>query len=314
MILTAKQKKALERLERQETNLARIRTANNEFYRSQAADIDLTPVPPERKQAFAPTDDLKPYLKVGEFVKVENNTTAGKYRPEGYGYVQETFGVGLAAFYTIKYTPAHDGGRIHKRVHLAELTPCSPFDNTLPEDSKRARKSPDPVPELEEEVRDDRLPIQKLCDALVLGARRGKMKGWYRRTLELGNRRYLNDNEERQFKIELLMFEQHLNEPSVKQLKHDRKASARYKKTKKYRKMRVDPITLKYFVQTAWGLSSGFLCKFKARQSTTTDNANPSVDYLIDSKVKEEDDKTVIDDLVLATNTFTSSYLFAINC
>lgn len=34
-------------------------------------------------------------------------------------------------------------------------------------------------------VVDDRLPIQKLCDALILGARRGKTKGWHRRTLQL---------------------------------------------------------------------------------------------------------------------------------
>ena len=171
VVITAKEKKAIERINRKEINLARIKTANNEFYRSQAADINLTPVPPERKPAFTPAEDNRPYLKVGEFVKVERNTTTRKNRPEGYGYINETFGAGLAAFYSVKYTPAHDGGRTHKDIQLGDLTPCSPFDDVLQEDTKRSRKSTDPVPELEEEVLDDRLPIQKICDALILGAR-----------------------------------------------------------------------------------------------------------------------------------------------
>ena len=113
----------------------------------------------------------------------------------------------MAAFYSVKYTPAHDGGRTHKDIQLSVLTPYSPFDDVLQEDMKRSRKSTDPVPELEEEVLDDRLPIQKLCDALILGARRGKTKGWHRRTLGLGASRYLNNDKERQFQIELLIFE-----------------------------------------------------------------------------------------------------------
>ena len=97
VVLTAKQKTALARIEREETNLARIKTANTEFYRNQAAEIDLTPTLPERKPAFTPTDDLRPFLSIGEFVKVEASPS-GKYRPEGYGYITETSGVGLAAF------------------------------------------------------------------------------------------------------------------------------------------------------------------------------------------------------------------------
>ena len=37
---------------------------------------------------------------------------------------------------------------------------------------------------------DRRLPIEKLCDALILGGRRGKGKGWYQRGLGLGNGRF----------------------------------------------------------------------------------------------------------------------------
>ena len=52
VILTAKQKTALARIERQDINIARIETANNEFYEEVAAEIDLTPTLPERKPAY----------------------------------------------------------------------------------------------------------------------------------------------------------------------------------------------------------------------------------------------------------------------
>ena len=290
VVLTAKQAAALARIERQELNLERIKLANSQFYREQAADIDLTPVPPERKQAFILAEDNRPYLGIGEYVKVESKTDAGYNRPEGYGYIHQTFGVGLAALYSVKYTPAFDGGRVHKQVRLGDLTPCSPFDECLAEESRRKRKPVIPEPELVEEVVDDRLPIQKLCDCLITGARRGKAEGWHRRALQLGNGRYMNPEEQRQFRTELMLLEQHLAEPSVQKLKHERKMQARYKKSKKFRKMKTDPITLTYFVQTAWGLSSSFLSKFKAKiKAKTTEEVDCAVDFFTDDEVKVDD-------------------------
>ena len=103
-------------------------------------DTGITPTPPpERKPAFTLTDDNRPFLPVGDFVKVEAKTESGHNRPEGYGYISETFGVGAAAFYTVKYTPAYDGGRTHKKVHLIDLTSSSPFNDCLPPESKRKR-------------------------------------------------------------------------------------------------------------------------------------------------------------------------------
>ena len=57
----------------------------------------MTPVPPERNPVFVLTEDYQPYLKVGEFMKVEAKTDAGYNRIEGYGYIVELFGVGIAA-------------------------------------------------------------------------------------------------------------------------------------------------------------------------------------------------------------------------
>lgn len=69
VVLTAKQASTLARIERQETNLARIKEANTQRYCDQVVDLDLTPAPPERKPAFALEDDQRPYLKVGEEIK-----------------------------------------------------------------------------------------------------------------------------------------------------------------------------------------------------------------------------------------------------
>ena len=219
VVLTANQASALARIERQENNLARIKEANTQRYRDQVVDLDLTPTPPERKPAFTLEDDQRPYLKVGEFTKVKRDMSAGNNQPEGYGYIVATFGMGLAAYYTVKYTPGYDGGRVHKCVRLGDLTPCSPFEECLAPGSKRDRNQSiqELELELEEEEKkiDDMLPIEKLCGALLLGVRRGKVKGWHRCTLQLGNSRCLNKDEEQQFKIELMLLEQHLSEPSM---------------------------------------------------------------------------------------------------
>ena len=77
-----------------------------------------------------------------------------------------------------------------------------------------------------------------------------------------------------------MLLEQHLSEPSVVQLKHKRKMNRRY--VKKVRRMCVDQIIIAYFVRVAWGLSTGFLFKFKKRaqskqQSTATNLVGEAV-------------------------------------
>ena len=70
--LTASQLSALQKHNRQETNLERIKVANRIRYQEGCADLQLAgPVPPERKLAFRLSDDLRPFLTRGSFVKVE---------------------------------------------------------------------------------------------------------------------------------------------------------------------------------------------------------------------------------------------------
>ena len=139
VVLTNKQASTLKKIERQESNLIRIKDANTLMYEEMCTDVDLTPTPPERKMAIHFGDSLRPFLTIGEFVKVEEKTSSGHNRPTGYGYITETFGVGAAAFYSVKFTPAYDSARTYKNIRLCDLTPCKPFGDCISDDVKRIR-------------------------------------------------------------------------------------------------------------------------------------------------------------------------------
>ena len=134
IVLTTKQATALSRIKQQESNLVPTKATRIQLYSDQAADLDLTPVQPERKPVFVPTEDHRPYLKagkfvpylkIGKFVKIKAKTDTGFSSPRRYSYVSESFGVNTAVFYEIKYTPAYD--RVYKQVN----SPCSPVNECL---------------------------------------------------------------------------------------------------------------------------------------------------------------------------------------
>ena len=116
-----------------------------------------------------------------------------------------------------------------------------------------------------------------------------------------------------------MLLEQHLVEPSVVKLKHNRRAKGRYAKSKKLRRLPVDSITLTYFVNVVLGSSTGFLAKFKARinvkqQSKATNyEGSGSVNYFLITDKDGNINRTVIDCLKIATDRFTPAYLCAIN-
>ena len=92
IILTNKQSAALQRFERQEKNLERIKLANTHLYKEQVKEMDPSPSAPERKSAFVLAEDNRAHLQIGEFFKVEAFTSSGqgRYRPKGYEYITET--------------------------------------------------------------------------------------------------------------------------------------------------------------------------------------------------------------------------------
>ena len=136
-VITPQQLRALQKIQRAENDLTRIKEANNTRYENESANISiLDPTPPERKRAFILSDDNRPFLSIGSFVKVDADTSAGHNRPAGFGYVTECCGVGGAALYSVKYNHAYDGGRTHKKIHLSALTPGMPFNNFSTDNEK----------------------------------------------------------------------------------------------------------------------------------------------------------------------------------
>ena len=202
-------------------NQQRIKDANQKRYEEGCTELQLAdPIPPERKPAIRLSDNGRPFLTRDSFVKVGTDSSHGKNRPEGYGYITACHGVGGAAIYDVKYTPVYDGGRTHRKISLDFLTPCTPFDDIITNVTKRKRKlTQSSVISIPPQPSDNRLPIDKLKDALILGSRRGKKKGWHRRTLGLQTGKQFNDKEMQQFQIELLLLEQSLSTSNM--LKRD---------------------------------------------------------------------------------------------
>ena len=311
--LTTQQISALRKHDRQVLNLQRIKEANQKRYEEGCAELEVAdPVPPERKPAFRIADNQSAFLTRDSFVKVEADTSCVRNRPHGYGYITACHGVGGAAIYDVKFTPAYDSGRIHKAISLSYLTSCSPFDDIIAEGKKQRRRqtqiSTIPTPS---QLVDDRLPIDKLRDALVVGSRQGKKTGWHRRTLGLQTGKQFNNKETQQFQIELILLEQLLSTSKVLVL-------SRYKKSGYFKKVKLPPVSLKYFVQIAWGFSNSFLCKFKKRmekREVTVDESG--VDMFVCPGNEEDSEgkpvETVVTNLQLAESYFTPQYMFALN-
>ena len=81
--LTASQLSALQKHNRQETNRVRIKEVNQLCYQKSCAILQLAePVPLDRRLALWLSDDGRPFLMHGLFVKVRSNTFSGRNRPD----------------------------------------------------------------------------------------------------------------------------------------------------------------------------------------------------------------------------------------
>ena len=79
---TALQLSALLKHDRQETNRVRIKEANQLRYQEGCATLKhAEAVTPNRKQALWLSDDGRPFLTHGLFVKVRSDTSSGINRP-----------------------------------------------------------------------------------------------------------------------------------------------------------------------------------------------------------------------------------------
>ena len=79
---------------------------------------------PDRKRGIVVDDDMRAALTTGDYVKVELDSSPGMNRPDGYGFILETHGVGPASTFTVKYGPVY-GSLTFKRIPVSAITPAA---------------------------------------------------------------------------------------------------------------------------------------------------------------------------------------------
>jgi hypothetical protein len=90
-------------MKQKEEDLKIIADANKGLFHAAAAAQEEMTTEPDRKPTIDVSDELKPALNVGNYVKVNADTSFNKNRPEGFGFVQDVRGVGAATIVNVKY-------------------------------------------------------------------------------------------------------------------------------------------------------------------------------------------------------------------
>lgn len=129
--LTKAEMKHLGKMKRKELNISRISTANIVRLVDQLpVDEFILSVPPERKPVtLIDFDCRKPLLNVGDFVAVDEDYSAGIFRPYGCGFIVGHDGRNRVSSYSVKYTPGYDNGRTHGKIPLSACTRRSYSDS-----------------------------------------------------------------------------------------------------------------------------------------------------------------------------------------
>ena len=71
---------------------------------------------PDRKPAIKNDDNMKPAFQVGDYVMVDEDTSANMNCPEGFEFVQAVKGVGAVTLASVKYDTCFDSGHTHHDV------------------------------------------------------------------------------------------------------------------------------------------------------------------------------------------------------
>ena len=332
----AESRKKIAKLLRKQQNLKKIKEANKSLLTGQA-DIPLVVTPPERKPFVVIQDDMRPAIKMNEYVKIASDTSPGKNRPEGFGYVVKAAGVGGATIVSVKLRDV-DGGTTHHSIPLADVTPAI-FGQEFDQPRPQRKRPPSPVQseskmEQKKPKLDTRPPIVILMEKLKHGARYNKKRGWYRQerrdALELIRMKsgasapnekirngtiQMSPDEKQQLYNEVCLLEQFLNSSdNQKEKLRDSRTGAFKERTTIH-----DPLTTKYLVQEAWGLGNQFLSQLRDQVAKLAEEAlgiNDGVSLLVDPKSEycdEEPAASVIDDYSLAEKTYTVDHLYALN-
>ena len=315
--LSKKEKKVLSTAKNKEINLNRIIEANKSLFHYNANDAILT-TPPE----------VKPFIEISAtdfaldmYVAVQSDFGVGKHRPAGCGYIKKLYTEGAIQYADIKYTPAHDGGRLHKKIPTIKLIVANLHQDMMLKPEKRKRESDEENAEFEIEV-DLRSTTEILLELLSENNRR--KSGWHRRDLKLNPKMeekrkaivQLNRAEKTQLYVESEMIR------TYKSLTGSGRHEKRGKKSRKFikRNAKHDYHSLTYLLESAWGIRSG--CKYlqRLKAELVSDAMSNGVDPLtanVSVSFREEEESsdvsTVIDNYRLAETFFTAKYLFVSN-
>jgi len=98
----------------------------------------LLATPPERKPFIEGFDNMNKLFNIGDYVKVSADTSPGKNREEGYGFIINVRGYAGATIVDVEYTRGHHGG-IHKDITINHITPAA-FGSDWDDDRGRKRR------------------------------------------------------------------------------------------------------------------------------------------------------------------------------
>jgi hypothetical protein len=140
---------------------------------------------PDRKPSIKNEDNMKPAFQVGDYVEVDEDTSANMKHPEGFGFVQAVKGVGAATLASIKYDTCFDSGHTHHDVPFELITAAvygQDFDVGRVKRAKVERgmytppSGSDSPKSATTNDEDTRLPVEILVDKLAKAARFGQKR------------------------------------------------------------------------------------------------------------------------------------------
>ena len=142
--LTKKQKKALAKVEQKEANFNKISAANKTILSYDATKLVLI-TPPEIKPFIKDNDHT---FTIGSYVEVLEDYTTGLNRPSGCGYVKQITNDVM----DVKFTPAHDGGRLHKNIPISKVITAILNQDMMIPTVKRIKETEVQIDEVETKI------------------------------------------------------------------------------------------------------------------------------------------------------------------
>ena len=330
VVLTKQQERALKKAEERVNDAKRIKLANIELVNGTAPSNDLQMFSPPRKKevhAIINYEDMKPAFRIGDYVKIEQDTSPGMNRPDGFGFVQSVRGCGAATLTDVKYDLCYDNGRIHKNISVEYITPVIfGAEEYLPEQSTNER-----VIEINDDLDEKSYNIvaplsveDALIKMLESSVKEGKPKGFHRRDLGLNPNCLKNDMLQRT-KLNSLEKAQLFAESRVlNALNKNICGQRRYIDTGKRKKGKfdvkdkVDPLTLTYLLTHCWGVGKNRVSSLRKEifNSAIENGMNQeTASILMQPIISEDQDKvlTVIDSQNVCDKVFNVKRYFVYN-